>query len=392
MATPEGLVRFDGHSFRIFRNVPGDSTSIYANAVSFLTEDAEGNIWAGLSRGGACRYDRETGRFRNYPFTEKLKIKTSPVWSIFIDKDEEVWLGVMNYGLVHLDKKTGEVKTFDLVTPKTEPKLVPVMLPNSNLAQTIWQDEEGLLWCATPVNLYSFNPKTEVATPHHYDKQAFDGTWLNGATTFYPEGDFLWVGGWASGLRRYNRKTGEWKQYMLVENPPFPDGVNILNGILPKNDDEFWVSSGDKGIGVFNKKTEKFFFFGQDSVKYHGFPASQTSKMLMDKQGNIWVGHYDRLLRIQLKTTQFRFNPAISRMSSSKGTNGISKILDDREGRFRFIGFFTGDGLQVLDKTTGKVTVPEFIYQVPNDQSNHFVIDMVEAHDGTVWVLCRNVL
>jgi ligand-binding sensor domain-containing protein len=392
LGTPEGLVRFDGHSFRTFRNVPNDSTSIYANNVSCINEDAQGNIWVGLIRGGVCRYDRKTGKFRNYTFTEKLKFKTVSILRIFIDRGGEVWLGTSMYGLVHLDKKTGAFNTYDLVTAQSAPNLAPEVLAISNLAQDIWQDENGLLWCATPGDVYSFDPKTRQATSHRYEKKAFDGTPLNGAATLCPEGDYLWVGGWASGLRRFNRKTGEWKQFMLVDNPPFPDAVNVVNSILPKNEDELWISSGDLGFGVFNKKTEKFYFFGQDSLEYPSFPSSNTGIMRKDQQGNFWINHNSQLARIQLKNRQFRFNSSKSIRPLTKEMNPVSTLMDDREDRFRFVGFYAGDGLQILDKTTGKITVPTFINQIPNGEANHHVTELLQARDGTVWVLGKHVL
>lgn len=393
LATPGGLVRFDGHSFRHFRNAPGDNTTIFSNNILSINEDAEGNIWAGLVRGGVSRYDRKTGHFRNYPFTEKLKIKTASVWRIFFDREGEVWLGVSTYGLVHLDKGTGDFQTFEIVTPQSAPHLTPEVLANSNLVQDIWQDGDGLFWCATADDIYSFDSETKQATSHRYEKLAFDGTPLNSSATLCPEGDFLWVGGWSSGLRRFNRRTGEWKQFMLVENPASPDAVNIINGILPKNEQELWVASGDQGFGVFNKKTEKFHFFGQDSLRYRGFPDVGTSYLRRDKQGNIWLNHKSQLLRIQLKEEQFHFNLTKSiRHISTNEMSPLSALLDDREGRYRFVGFYAGDGLQVLDKMTGNVTVPEFINQVPNDEANHYVIDMMQASDGTVWILGKHVL
>lgn len=385
-------MRFDGHSFRYFRNVPDDSTSIFANNISCLNEDSEGNIWVGLIRGGVSCYNRKTGQFRNYPFTEKLKIKTVSVIHIFFDRDGEVWLGLPTYCLAHLDKKTGAFKTYDLVTTQSNPNLAPEVLANFNLTQHIWQDENGLFWCATPDDLYSFDPKTGQKKSHRFEKIAFDGTKLNSAATLCPEGDWLWVGGWASGLRQFNRKTGEWKQFMPVENPSSPDAVNIINAIIPRDENELWVTSGDQGFGIFNKNTEKFFFFGQDSLNYPGFPISMVGRMRIDKQGNIWINHNSQLLRIQLKDRHFTFNSAKSGRPVSKEMNPVSTLMDDRQGRFRLIGFYAGDGLQVLDKTTGKITVPEFINQVPNDEANHYVIDMMQARDGTMWVLGKHVL
>ncbi len=189
-------MRFDGHTFRYFRNEPGNSETISRNFVHCISEDAEGNIWAGLARGGVSRYDRKTGKFRNYPFTEKLKIKTAPVIRIFFDRENEVWIGVVGYGLVHLDQETGEFKTYDLVTAQTAPHLTPEELPSYNMAQNFWQDENGLLWCATSDDLYTFDPKTGLATPHRFEGKAPNGFRQNQAFTIF---QMATGSGWAAG-------------------------------------------------------------------------------------------------------------------------------------------------------------------------------------------------
>ncbi|MCB0838465.1 MAG: histidine kinase, partial [Bacteroidetes bacterium] len=389
LATREGLVRFDGHTFRYFRNVPGDSTSIYSNHVFCITEDEQGNIWTGLIRGGVSCYDRKTGKFKNYPFTQKLKMKTAPILGIFIDKEGEIWLGLGGYGLARLNPQTGEINTFDLVTPETAPHLTPEEFIYYNTAHKFWQDENGILWCTTSDDLYTFDPQTHKVTSHRFEKRASDGFYQNQAYALLPDGDFLWVGGWGSGLRKYNRKTGEWAQFLFIKNPPAPNVANTINAIAIKSENELWFSSQDKGLGIFNKKTEQFTLLQDEPDNYPGFPAGSMEKLFIDRQKNIWLNHNTQLLRVQLKDRQFHFVPVSMGETISKEYAWTSTVFEDREDRFRFTGFYSGDGLQILDKRTGKIFVPDFPSNLTEGRE---IRDIIQAKNGTIWILGRNYL
>ena len=50
-ATEDGLNRYDGYGFKIFRHDPENSNSISDNSVWALSEDRQGNIWIGTKAG-----------------------------------------------------------------------------------------------------------------------------------------------------------------------------------------------------------------------------------------------------------------------------------------------------------------------------------------------------
>ena len=52
IGTNDGLNRFDGNSVSIFRNKPGDSTSLSGNIITDLLEDEAGVLWIATADGG----------------------------------------------------------------------------------------------------------------------------------------------------------------------------------------------------------------------------------------------------------------------------------------------------------------------------------------------------
>src|SRR5688572_24089072 len=60
--TYDGLNRYDGYGFKIFRNVIGDSTSLNNNTIYTIEGDKENNIWVGGLK-GACVYDPVKSNF-----------------------------------------------------------------------------------------------------------------------------------------------------------------------------------------------------------------------------------------------------------------------------------------------------------------------------------------
>src|SRR5258706_5105422 len=64
--TEDGLNRFDGNQFKVFRSKPNDSTSLRSNTILSLLEDSSGKLWVGTSD-CISYYDRLKERFYSFP-------------------------------------------------------------------------------------------------------------------------------------------------------------------------------------------------------------------------------------------------------------------------------------------------------------------------------------
>src|SRR5688572_368246 len=66
IGTQDGLNRFDGEDFTVFRRDQQDPRSLTDNHVTALLVDAAGTLWVGTQSGGLGRYDADAGNFHNF--------------------------------------------------------------------------------------------------------------------------------------------------------------------------------------------------------------------------------------------------------------------------------------------------------------------------------------
>ena len=61
--TEDGLNRYDGYEFRVYKTDPENHNTLSDNFVQSISEDPEGKLWIGTFAGGLNRFDRETEQF-----------------------------------------------------------------------------------------------------------------------------------------------------------------------------------------------------------------------------------------------------------------------------------------------------------------------------------------
>ena len=80
IATTEGLNRFDGSTFKVYRHDKNNSTSLSHNNCTSLFEDDNGDIWVGTAQ-GVNRFIKKQGLFKRMMIKEKITRKQA--WKIY---------------------------------------------------------------------------------------------------------------------------------------------------------------------------------------------------------------------------------------------------------------------------------------------------------------------
>ena len=154
VGTKDGLARFDGSDFKVFRHLPGDVQSMPSNFVQSVHVDANDQIWLGIEGYGLYRFNRENGSFTAIPLLKKENSTPVDIWAISSDKKGSLWLGTFGQGLFRI-KSDGSVQHFMPDTNK-------LGLPDENVL-SLAIDNHDVLWIATSSGIVKWKNEKFIA-------------------------------------------------------------------------------------------------------------------------------------------------------------------------------------------------------------------------------------
>ncbi|MEZ5465642.1 MAG: ATP-binding protein [Lysobacteraceae bacterium] len=106
VATNDGLGRFDGADFEVYRYQPGADDGLAGNVVQALHVDASNRIWVAVEGGGLARMEADRKGFRSYRKSAPAELASEDVWAITSTPDGAIWFGTYAGGLYRLDPET----------------------------------------------------------------------------------------------------------------------------------------------------------------------------------------------------------------------------------------------------------------------------------------------
>ncbi len=374
IGTDDGLNRYDGYNFRIYKNDYRDQYSISSSNVMAMFEDSRGDLWIG-TRQGLDIYDRKNEQFIKHPQLSKEEIL-----SVIEDREMNLWIGTTR-DLYRLDLKNDSVYVYtgNIITHN-----------KANLGsggqRAILIDSRNNIWIASSYGLHLYDKgKDSFINYYHDDGNPNSLCNDNIHSILEDKSGRLWIGT-LTGLDLFtNAHERPQKGIFIHHQNTIHDYKSISQGsvlsLLEDNKHNLWIGIENGGLDLLDLSAYKI---GVNSfVHYKNDPSRGTSlsnnsiySLLQDNQGNIWVGTFGDGINL--------INPISDRFIHFMNEPGVNNSLNNNqvnafyeENNFLWIG--TAGGLDRYNKR--------------DDTFKHFVHDPLNKKSigsNAVWALCKD--
>jgi signal transduction histidine kinase/ligand-binding sensor domain-containing protein len=341
IGTPDGLNRYDGFNFVVYKNIAGDSTSIADNVIRTLFEDHNKNLFIGTEN-GLCMYDRDNDRFVNY-----ISYKSSPlkgisctVSKIIEDSVGNLWLA-SNAGLIYFDRLKNKI------TQYLNDAADPASLSNNNVASVL-EDHSGRVWVVTRGGLNLL--QKESGTFKHNLK---DDSGIDLSNTVFNNIDEdkdgnIWFG-CDDGL--YCLKPGN--EYLNHFHHDANDAnslsIDLVRSLFVDDRGNLWIGTDNGGLNLFNKEKRNFWHYGKDDYDPQSLNNEAIESIYQDKTGNLWFGTYTGGINVATSNRDAIVKYGnLPGASLSLSHNTVTCFSEDQQGRI-WIGT-DGGGLNLFDR------------------------------------------
>lgn len=339
-ATDDGLDKFDGTHFTVYRHKAGDPASLGANEILSLHEDKSGNLWVGTSGGSLSLYDRKKDAFSAIPSGwAPNSITSNVIRAICSDYTGKLWVAHFD-GVSIVDPATKKVS----LIPAAQISGSTVNMPGICL----FEDSRRYMWIGTNAGLFKFEPSTKSLIQFVHadnDTSSLDGNNVNAITE--DKNGNIWIGT-NNGLNRLSPGTNRFIRYNTGNR-----GAGVLNtavSSIAADGQKLWIGTDD-GLVIMNIQTGECTKFEQDQRNIRSLTAKWVRCIYIDKQGIYWLGtvrggidKYDKNLNL--------FNYVKSNVFDDKGLNAsiVTSFAEAGKGSV-FVGT-DGGGLSLFDPAT----------------------------------------
>lgn len=355
IGTQDGLNRYDGYEFKIYRRQPFDSTSLTDNFIRDIAEDTLGNLWIGTNY-GLSKYNRKEGRFENYykQIGKNNTLHDNTIHNILVTSDGNVWVKTASM----IERYNPDSNNFTPFRLFDDPETVPQGINTCSVVE----NPDGNLWIGTEDGLHLFDP--QGGSLMHLTQIPGDNNSLsdNRITNLYYDSDGkLWVCT-KNGLNVYNPGDNSFQRFYLSAIPgsEVNDHVNFINQDYTGT---YWVGT-TRGLSTFYPENPEKGSIKQLQINKHNLTFAYFTDMIEDQSHILWIATLRGMVKMDLKKSKFKLYDSSPSSIPELTSDVIASVYHDDNDNL-WIGTW-GEGLNIYNKKTGELKLYSADHRVPS--------------------------
>lgn len=371
IGTRDGLNKYDGIDFKIFRNDRNDKNSLASNWVRTIKEDSEGNIWIGSD--GLNIFNPNLGTIVRV--AENAENENSfhggTVFDIELDSNNTLWFATSK-GLVHYFPDEDRYYTYESGDAENQFKGYTVY--------SVLKTRDNRIFIGTTEDpLYEYNRSTDDFTGIEYKKDFFGSNFRKNIEEDY--NGLLFIGADGGGMHIFNPETRRVDILPIGNNGL--SAISIKTEVLPISKNEVFIGTDGGGINIYDPINQTFDYLVSDPKNPNSIRGNDIFEMFEDIHGNIWIGHFGEGISVWKKHKEkFRsyYHNPFDVTSLSNGV--VTAVYQDSNGRI-WIGH-DGGGLSKFIQDNNTFERIRRQEGVDGTLSTDIIISIDETQDGNL--------
>jgi signal transduction histidine kinase/ligand-binding sensor domain-containing protein len=376
-ATYDGLIKYDGYAFKVYRNIVGDRNSLSNNGTTVLYEDSDGHIWVTNNvNSGFDKFDPVTESFTRYKHdpNDSTSISNNDIYHIMQDKSGNIWVCTKNALNLVVNEKRGD-NTFTWFRRFYN-------VSNSPFTN-IYEDRNGRLLLFADYLCYMDRKSYKITRSIKLDESFKQSVSEDNSGN-------LWLGTHTTGMIKlaYNKQAQSYEHQNLDKINVTPENRNYA---IIDEKQRIWIATQTKGLFQYDIKEGRLVNFLNDKTDITSISDNDINCLFIDRLGLLWIGTYSQgLCKMDLYKKDFFYYKSIVSDKNSLSGNAITSIHSTKPGEL-WVGIDAGGGLDRFIFNHDKVQQVMHYKNNPHGTipSNN-VFCLVQRKNGEVWTGSNN--
>lgn len=373
LGTRDGLNKFDGHKFVVYRHNIIDSSSLSNSNIHTIYEDSHGGIWVGTER-GLNKYRRATDDFVRYPLSDvPHSVADHVVRGIMQINDHQLWVATEN-GIIQIDIHTNGIKRIQKQAEGGN------SLSDNNVRSFV-KDKEGNIWVCNTKYIDVYNKKDGFFKRINYPQKTNNSRiHLNDLPTlFIDKKNTLWLG-YEQGLALYDHATESFIDFEFQHKKAITTSTRTL---CEDHFGNLWIGSY-AGLYILSNDRQELKHIVHDPDNAASLSQNSIYKIIRDSRGDVWIGTWaDGVNYYNQDNSAFK-NIYSGNTNNKLNYKVVSGISEDASGNL-WIGT-EGGGLNFYDRNTQKFTYYKHHAHDPHSLSANNIKSVIIDRNGNIWI------